>query len=180
MRIGPKPLATMVACMVAFAGAARGDTLTLFSQSAGQYNYAVQLDPNHGLVFTAGDQIILSGLSDVTGAALLPGLAPFFGNPVTSPTFVTITNINTIVFDPVAGGVTIPAFCITSSVQTTGLVGYQIQTENEGTLSGTTQGPRAVPEPGGLIGAVIGVTFLLSVLRCLRPSNATRHLAQGI
>lgn len=145
-----------------------GTTLTLTSQSAGQYNYAIQLGPNQGLVFTAGDQIIIDGLSGVIGATLLSGLTTFFGNPATTPTSVTITDDNAIVFDPVPGGVTIPAFSVSSSVITTGPVRYQIQTANDGTLSGAVLGPVSVPEPTTLL--LVGASmFGLALITKLVP-----------
>jgi hypothetical protein len=146
MTFGMHTSVALIAYM-ALAACLGATNLTLISQSGGQYNYAIQLDPNQGLVFVGGDQIILSGLSGATGATLLSGLVPFFGNPVITPTSVSITDNNAIVFDPVAGGVTIPAFSVTSWVLTNGPVHYQIETANEGTFSGAVQGPVGVPEP---------------------------------
>jgi hypothetical protein len=145
MTFGMHTSVALIAC-IGLAACLGATNLTLISQSGGQYNYAIQLDPNQGLVFVGGDQIILSGLSGVIGATLLSGLVPFFGNPVTTPTSVSITDNNAIVFDPVARGVTIPAFSVTSSVLTTSPVHYQIETAN-GTFSGAVQGPVAIPEP---------------------------------
>jgi len=153
----------MSVALIGFIGLAAcigATNLTLISQSSGQYNYAIQLDPNQGLVFVGGDQITLSGLSGVTGATLLSSLAPFFGNPVTTPTSVSVTDNNAIVFDPVAGGVTIPAFSVTSSVLTKVPVHYQIETANEGISSGAVEGPVGVPEPPMIFPVVVGLVAL--------------------
>ena len=66
MTFGMHTSAALIAC-IAVAGCLRATNLNLISQSSGQYNYAIQLDANQGLVLAGGDQIILSGLSGVTG-----------------------------------------------------------------------------------------------------------------
>lgn len=160
----------LIACMSSFASSSKADSIRLISQNSGHYAYAIQLDPNHGVVFTVGDQVTLSGVSGVTGAVLLSGLAPLFEKPIVGPTSVTTVDVTPIVFDPVLTGVTIPAFSITSLVLTIGPVEYQIQTRNEGMLSGVVQGPVAVPEPGGLVVVLIGIA-LLPALRWFRCSS---------
>jgi len=109
------------------AEAAPLDTLVLISESGGRHDYAIQLAPNHGLVFTSGDQIILTGLSGVTGASVLPVLSICFSTATTTAVSVTIVSSSQCpVFDPVPTGVTIGALRVFSSVLTTGPISYQI------------------------------------------------------
>ena len=155
----PHRLLAVCALSVAFAAAARPTSIVLTSQSGGQFNYAIQLGPNQGLVLQTGNEIILSGLSGVTGASLT-GLAFVFGNPVISGSSVAITDTNPIVFDPVPSGVTIPALAVISSITSAGPVNYQIQTAN-GTLSGGVLGPVAVPEPAPLWSGALALAILV-------------------
>ena len=81
---------------------------------------------------------------------------------------MTITDNNAIVFDPVAGGVIIPAFSVISSVLTTGPVNYQIQTGN-GTFSGTVNGPAGVPEPTTIF--LVGAGMVALCLRAIKAEG---------
>jgi hypothetical protein len=161
--------AVLTFAIAGFAKAATIDSLVLISQSGGQYDYGIQLAPNHGLVLVPGDQVILTGLSGVTGASILPGLNICFSSATANPTSVAFVDTSSpCVFDPVATGVTIGDLRVLSAVLTTGPVNYQIQTGNEGTLSGTVPGPAAVPEPHARSLAAGGILALLILIR-------TRH-----
>jgi hypothetical protein len=157
-----------------FAGSAEAgtvDTLVLISQSGGRYDYAIQLAPNHGLVFTVNDQIILTGLSGVTGASVLAGLDFCFSTAITTAVSATIVSSSPCpVFDPVPTGVTIGAVRVVSTVFTTASINYQIQTGNEGTLSGTVAGPVAVVEPGAGVLAAVGLLTVLALRRTFSSS----------
>lgn len=147
------------------AGAAYADTLVLTSQTGGQYDYGLQLDANHGLVINVGDEIMLTGLSGVIGASVLPGLSFAYSNVVTTSTSVTITDTTGFVLDPLTVSHIISAVQVTSSVSTTGSVIYQVQTASEGTLSGVVPGPVAVPEPVELPALAAIAVFLGAALR---------------
>src|ERR1019366_1698281 len=111
----------------------------------------IQLDPNHGLVILAGDQITLTGLSGVTTASILPDLSFAYTTVITSPTAVTVIDTTPFVLDPLPVSHTLTPVRALSSVSTAGAINWQVQTGNEGILSGTVPGPvAAVPEPGGL------------------------------
>jgi hypothetical protein len=168
----------VLASIGGFAAAAQGasvDTLVLTSQAGGQYDYAVQLAPNHGLVFALGDQIALTGLSGVTGVSVLPGLSFCFSSGATTAGSAMIfSSTQCPVFDPVLTGVTIPALRIFSTVLTSAPVSYEIQTGSEGTLFGTVMGPLVVPEPGtGGLTAAIMALFVLGRWRfiCVHRSH---------
>jgi hypothetical protein len=142
-------------------GTAYADMLVLTAQADGQYDYGIQLDANHGLVVLTGDEIILSGLSGVTGASVLQGLSFAYSLGVISATSLTIVDTIPFVLDPLPVSHTISALRATSSAPMTGLVDYQIQTGN-GVLSGMVPGPvAAVPEPGELLVVAALAAFLL-------------------
>jgi hypothetical protein len=111
-----------------FAGSGNADSLTLISQSGGLYDFGIQLDANHGIVFVPGDSISLTGLAGVTGASVLPNLAPFFMSSFTTPTSATIVDTIGIVLDPIPVSQTLSALSVNSTVLTTGAIGYEIQT----------------------------------------------------
>src|SRR5215472_11336775 len=127
------------------AGSACADMLVLSAEADGQYDYGIQLDPNHGLVVLLGDEITLGGLSCVTlrrafyPILLLPFLSAQY-RPRPSQSWIQPPLF------PVSH--TISALQVISSASSTGLVDYQIQTRSEGVLSGTIRGPMAAaPEP---------------------------------
>jgi hypothetical protein len=152
-------IALVVSILASFAQASTIDGLILISQTGGQYDYGIQLAPNHGLVFTLGNEIILTGLSGVTSPSVLPGLSFCFSNETTTPVSVSIISSRQCpVFDPTTMGVTIDALRIVSSGLTTASVSYQIQTGSEGTLSGTVAGPVATPEAGA--GGLAAISLL--------------------
>jgi hypothetical protein len=130
---------------------ARADSLALIAQSGGQYDYGIQLDPNHGLVILAGDQIMLTGLFGVASASVLDGLSFAYSTVITTPMSVTIVDTTPFVLDSVPVTQTISVLRVTSFASTSGLVDYEFQTGNEGTVSTTVLGPAGtVPEPSGL------------------------------
>jgi hypothetical protein len=151
-------------------GTARADGLTLTAQSGGQYDYGIQLDPNHGLVILAGDQITLTGLFGVTSASVLDGLSFAYSTVVTTPMSVTIVDTTPFVLDPVSASQTISVLRVTSFASTSGLVDYEFQTGNEGTVSGTVLGPvGTVPEPGGLTETTTVLAAFLALYCTMHP-----------
>jgi hypothetical protein len=133
-------------------------TITLTSQSGGQYTYGILLGANEGLAFIAGNQIVLSGLSGVLDANASSMLGPFFTNVATTPDSVIFTDTTGIVYDPLPSSHTIGTLTVDSSVLTPGPVSFQIQ-NGSGTSSGTVSGPVAVPEP-----AELGLASLFGLL----------------
>jgi hypothetical protein len=149
------------------------DALVLVSEHSGQYDYGIQLAPNHGLTFNLNDQLLLTGLAGVTGAAVLSGLSVCFSVVTTTPVSAAISNPGPCpVFDPVPTGVLIPALRVFSSVTTTGAVHYKLETGSEGTISGEVRGPVVVPEGGGTMLAAMGL-FLIAAFRGLRRHART-------
>ena len=98
----------------------RGDTLVLIAQVDGQYDYGIQIDPNHGLVVLTGNRITLTGLSGVTAASGLPDLSFAYATVITSPTAVTIVDTTPFVHDPLPVSHTLAAVRVLSPVSTVG------------------------------------------------------------
>src|SRR5215471_11117746 len=141
---------------------AYADMLVLIAQADDQYDYGIQLDANRGLVVQQGDEITLSGLSSVAGASVLPDLSFAYSLGTISASSVTTVDTAPFVLDPLPVSHIISALQVTSSASMTGLVDYQIQTGNEGVLSGMVPGPvAAVPEPGELPAILAMAAFLM-------------------
>jgi hypothetical protein len=175
------PLLTVAIMIAGLAGTARADALVLIAQVGGQYDYGIQLDPNHGLVVLAGDQITLSGLSGISGASVLPGLSFAYSTVITSPDAVTIVDTVPFVLDPLSVSHTISALRVISTASATGSVTWQVQTGSEGVLSGTVPGPVApVPEPGGLpaAAAAVAASLVLKRSRKKAPRIGDRNSAR--
>lgn len=115
-------------------------TLTLTSSSAGVYDYAVTPNPGEQVVFDQNQTIALSGLSGVTGAAVSGNLAnDFTVQSFNATSAVFALKLSVFAFDMTSG-----TLVVDSPVLTTGTVDFSLQTANEGTVMGTTQGPVVV------------------------------------
>ena len=149
-----------------FACAGYADSLVLMSQTGGQYDYGIQINANHGIVFLPGNQIVLTGLFGVASASVLPDLAFAFTTVFSTDTSATMVDTTPIVLDPVSFTHTIAALRVTSSDETAGPVDYEIQTGNGTILSGVVAGPVAsVPEPRTLALCVGGFIALVAIKR---------------
>jgi PEP-CTERM motif len=127
--------------------------ITFTSSSGGVYDYGMLVSSGESVTFHAGDSIVLSGLSGVTGASvsavmLASGFTASFTS--TSATFTEMTGFAT---DFVGLG-TYQSLVVDSSVLTTGTVNYNIQNN---TFTGTVDGPvAAVPEPSTWAMMILG------------------------
>jgi PEP-CTERM motif-containing protein len=117
------------------------------------------------LSFNHGATITLSGLSGVTGASAVPAtdLDCFSVSSVTPSTvvFAATLFVPGCAFPPFpAPPATFGTLVVDSSVLTLGTVDFSMQTVEEGTVTGTTQGPvaAAVPEPASLV--LLGTALL--------------------
>jgi len=126
--------------------------ITLISSSGGVYDYGLTFNAHEAVSFDQGQTITLSGLSGVTGASVSDFPIGFSVGSFT-PT--------SVVFAAIAGEglgnanntpITVGTLVVDSSVLTTGTVDFSMVTSNEGTVTGTVQGPvsAAVPEPASL------------------------------
>src|SRR5205085_12266460 len=125
-------------------------TITLTSQSGGQYNYGILLGANEGLAFMPGNQIVLSGLSGVLDANVSSMLGLVFANILTTPNSVTITDTTGTVFDPLPSSHVVGTLTVDLFVLTLRPVSFQIHTGSGSTLPGTLWAPVAVPDPAEL------------------------------
>jgi hypothetical protein len=79
---------------------------------------------------------------------------------------VILVDTTPFVLDPLPVSHSVAALRVLSSVSTTGPVTYQVQTGNEGVLSGTVPGPvTAAPEPAGLPAVAAALAALLILKR---------------
>ena len=160
------PVLAAAAVVAISTGAGYADSLSLIGQASGQYDYGIQIDANHGLVILLGDEITLTGLSNVIGASVLHDLSFAYFTVITSSDSVTIVDTTPFVLDPLPVSHSVAALRVLSSVSTTGPVTYQVQTGNEGVLSGTVPGPvTAAPEPAGLPAVAAALAALLILKR---------------
>jgi hypothetical protein len=179
----------LVVVVLGTASAARADGVALLSYSTNSsssdiaYDYGLSTTcSNSGanagrcteLVFDFGQTVTISGLSGVTGASVGGVLASAFTVESFTPTSATFQMDETGCTGAQAGrpceitvtGNSTGDFIVDSTVDTLGMVDWSAQTENQGALSGTVEGPVGsvpAPEPSslGLILLGIGLVFVL-------------------
>lgn len=148
--------------------AARADSIVFTSQVGNTYNYGLSVDANSSLQFLSGQTISLTGLAGVTSVSTGYGFIGTF-----TPASVTLTepgSTSSTTF--INSGPTPFTFTgllsLTSSSTILGGVGFSINSNNLGTISGVTQGPvaSAIPEPS---------TFLLLGTGLLSAAGAVRR-----
>lgn len=143
-----------------------GPVFTLESQTGGTYNYSLMVTPT-AVDIPPGNDIILSGLSGVTGASVTGSLGTSAGcfNPggfsLLSFTSTTVTLQNETGSQCLALG-TYANLAVTSTVTTPGTVDFEIDILS-GPVYGTTGGPvaAAVPEPAAGVLVCLGIATLL-------------------
>ena len=142
------------------------------SSAPGVYDYGLTLAGGEGVNFAQNDTITLSGLSGVTGASAFdhftPGGSGFTVKPFTpsSVVFAQTLDPNSPFFNSGSTAATFGTLVVDSSVLTLGTVDFSMQTSafpelgipSEGTVTGTAQGPVAVPEPASLV--LLGTALL--------------------
>ena len=135
---------------------AHADSVVFDSQSGDSFNYGIDVTSS-GLVFDGGQTITFTGLADVTGAS-----APTFDTAFTS-TSVTFTSlINHTFLGPF---IFFDLFTIDSTAPL-GSITYTAQSTNEGSLTGSLDGPTSVtPEPSTLALFGTGILGLAGVAR---------------
>jgi PEP-CTERM motif-containing protein len=138
-------------------------SIMLTTSGGGIYNYGLTLGPDERVRFDENATITLSDLSGVTGASASGSLAEDFTvSSFTPSSVVYVTGTGGIGFantgsTPSTSGTLV----VDSSVLRLGTVDFSMETNNEGTVSGTTQGPvaaAAVPEPSSLV--LLGTSLL--------------------
>jgi hypothetical protein len=168
-------LTALTVVMVVLAASQWGfaSSITLTSSSGGVYNYGLMLEPFETVNFNPNATITLSGLSGVTGGSSSSSLGGFTVSSVT-PSSVVFENTTGGGFGFVQGSLpgTTGTLVVDSSVLTLGTIDFSMQTANEGTVSGMTEGPvgaATVPEPSGLV--LLGTTLLGLVGLALRKAS---------
>jgi len=158
-------LTVLATVAVVLAGSQWGfaSSISLVSSGGGVYDYGLTLAPGESVNFAQNATITLSGLSGVTGASVDPH-DPLNCFTVSSFAPSSAVFAQTAKIDcgfSTSHGTTFTTLIVDSSVLTLGTVGFSMQTANEGTVSGMTQGPvaaAAVPEPASLV--LLGTALL--------------------
>jgi hypothetical protein len=129
--------------------------------------YGLVLPIGESVQFTNGQQITFSGLSGVTCESTI--LAGFTNCAFTTTACFAETGFGQSIFgnDSASPSFTFPNIVITSSVLTTGLVNYSMQT-GLGTITGQVVGPVAAPAPEPATYALSGCGLALVGLVKLR------------
>jgi hypothetical protein len=161
----------VLAVLVMSVRASRADSIVLTSSGAGVYGYGIELDPGSpGVMAMPGNSLTLTGLFGVTGASAAPGIGFTSTFTSTSATFTETAGLVSTGNNPGSSPIILPDFFFVDSADTTiGNISYVATTSNQGTLSGTAQGPvappSAIPEPSSLILAGSGLLGLAGVAR---------------
>jgi hypothetical protein len=153
----------------------RADTLFLVSSSSGVFDYDIGVDDASSADFNSGQQILLTGLSGVTSVSVINGgsanLEQCFSSGVSfTSSSVTLTANGSAECSSFVGSTpgmptTYGTIVVDSSATATGNINYELQTNDEGNLTGTVEGPvDSVPEPGTLVIVCISL-ICISLLR---------------
>ncbi len=143
---------SLVVLAVLLPALASATSIVLTSISGGTYNYGVTVAPGETVLFGAGQTITFTNLAGVTGGSTSNTLGTFFSVSSFTPSSVTfITSSGGGLQNTSNFAVTFGYLTINSTVTTPGDVNYSMQTQNQGTVNGVTQGPAALrPEPSTL------------------------------